>query len=74
MARWSRTQTINLFLFSQYLNWHEILAKKTRIYGIAMQRGGAARESQNAKRKTQKSKVKDHTSKTFCELGNRVGR
>jgi serine/threonine-protein kinase len=37
MARRSRTQTINLFLFSQYLNWHEILAKKTRIYDIAMQ-------------------------------------
>ena len=29
---------MRMFLFSQYQKWHEILAKKTRIYGIAMQR------------------------------------
>src|ERR1035441_5266524 len=28
---------MRMFLFSQYQKWHEILAKKTRIYGIAMQ-------------------------------------
>jgi hypothetical protein len=59
-----------------------MFAKKTRNYDIALQRNGAANESQNAKRKTQsrvcsagepqrkikrqRAKVKDRTFKNPC--------
>jgi hypothetical protein len=48
---------------------------KTHLSGERVaQRGGAAKESQKAKGKTQKSKVKGNTSKTFPERGNRGAR
>jgi hypothetical protein len=50
-----------------------MFANKTRIYGIAMQRGETAKENQKAKGKCQKAKVKDLTPETSCQRGNRVG-